>query len=374
MKIIIKRIVLALLPFSINIVQAQNNCEQISTISIEKLVPALQKNDVSTILTILNTMEASCGENEFTLRTRLIYQLINKENIDAVYSKYINHRRDEELIFRWDNAAESDYQYRYSKNKKKFNNIPLRHPTDSLLKVKSLALLNSPSYTSLNDQEVAILQLFTDDIDSYLDWRETKQVVETKSKQRDTYTSHQTKHTFGIHTGIFMPIEDNFYFGNSFMGGLSIMSAFTNDFVFDVHYKFRVHSKMPAIDFVYKEDIRAVEPNSSHVLSIGTGYKLLNKNRFIILPKLNLGYGIIWTGLSETVYGEDDEGNETETRLPKNVQTLHSTFGIAIMRHISNKTYIGVESNIHLIPYKWDSKLKSSIPSKYASLEFFVRF
>lgn len=374
MKIIRELIALALFSLSTHIAQAQNNCEQISTISIEKLVPALQKNDVSSILTTLNTMEASCGENEFTLRTRLIYQIINRENTDAVYTKYIKHRFDDDLISRWDNAVEADYQNIYVKNKKRLNYVPLRHSTDSLLKVKSLALLNSPSYANLHDQEVAILQLFADDIDSYLDWRDTKQVVEIKSKQRDAYTAHQEKHTFGIHTGVFMPIEDNFYFGNSLTGGLSIMSAFTNDFVFDLHYKFRIHSKSPAFEFLYKDDIYDIESNSSHVLSIGAGYKLLDKHKFIILPKLNLGYGIIWTGLSETVYGEDDEGNETESTRFRNVQTLHSSFGISVMRHIRNKTYIGIESNVHLIPYKWDSNLRSPIPSKYASFEFFVRF
>lgn len=374
MKIIRELITLVLLLLSINITQAQNNCEQLSTVSIEKLIPALQKNDVSNILTTLNTMEASCGENEFTLRTRLIYQIINRENTDALYNKYFKQKFDEVLISRWDNSAEADYQNIYTKNKKRFNHVPLRHSTDSLLKIKSIALLNSPSYSNLNDKEVAILQLFADDIDSYLDWRETKQVVETKTKERNTYTAHQAKHTFGIHTGVFMPIEDNFYFGNSFMGGLSIMSAFTNDFVFDLHYKFRIHAKAPAFEFLYKDDIYDIESKSSHVLSLGAGYKLVDKHKFIILPKLNLGYGIIWTGLSETVYGEDDEGNETESTRFRNVQTLHSSLGIAIMRHISNKTYVGIESNVHLIPYKWDSRLKSPIPSKYASFEFFVRF
>ncbi|MCA5006204.1 hypothetical protein [Sphingobacterium bovistauri] len=354
--------------------KAQNNCEQISTLSLEKLISLLKKNDVPNILTIMNTIEANCGENEFTLRTRLIYQVINKENTDAIYTRYIKNKFDETLIKRWDNASDTDYQNIYAKNKKSFNFVPLRHPTDSLLKIKASAILNSPSYSTINNNDVAILHLFADDIDAYLNIMQPKSAPDKKMKERIENEQHKEKNTFGVHAGSFMPIGENIYFKNSFTGGLSYMSPFINDFVFDVHYKFRIHSNAPAFDFMYKDELREVASNSSHVVAVGLGYKLLDKSRFIILPKVNIGYGVIWTGLSETVYGEDDEGNETEFMQLRNVQTLHSSLGIALMRHIKNKTYIGVESNVHLVPYTWDGRLHSTIPSKYASLEFFVRF
>lgn len=360
--------------FSVTIVNGQNKCEQISNVSIENLVPLLLKNDFLRINSTLNTIEASCGENEFTLRTRLVYQIINKAESADLYKKYIKNKFDEQLITRWDDSNNADYKNIYLKNSKKYNYIPLRNSCDSLLKIKSSAILNSNSYDQINENEVAILQLFSGDIDGYLDWKEDKQIAEKTAKKRESYNSHHDKHTFGVHSGLFIPIGENYFFGNSFTGGLSFMSSFANDFVFDLHYKFRIHSSAPAFDFVYKENIHEVESNSSHVLSIGAGYKLLDRNKFIILPKINLGYGIIWTGLSETVYGEDEDGNETEHIRFRNVQTLHSTFGVAIMRHIRNKTYIGVESNVHLIPYKWDGNLKTPIPSKYTSFEFFVRF
>lgn len=353
---------------------AQNSCEQITTITMHKIPFILQKNDTKSLLTSINTIESTCGENEFTLRTRIIYQIINKENSDKLVSMYLRQNFDEQLIKRWDDAADINYATRYQNNKKSYNFIPLRHFADSLLKIKAAALLNSTMYSNISTKELSILHLFADNIETYLNMSEPKSAPDKKMRERIEVEQHKEKNTFGVHIGSFIPIGENNYFGKSFTGGLSFMSPFINDFVFDAHYKLRIHSKAPAFDFTYKDEIREVASNSSHVLAVGVGYKLLDKNRFIILPKLNIGYGIIWTGLSETVYGEDDEGNETETRLPINVQTLHSTLGIAIMRHIANKTYIGIESNLHLIPYKWDSRLKSSIPSKYASFEFFVRF
>lgn len=351
---------------------AQNQCETVTAIAIEKLLTQLQRNDYDGIAQTLNTMEASCGESEFTLRTRLIYQIINKTNTDQLRSKYFKNKFDSKLITRWDDSYENKTVY--LQNKKKYDYVPLGHPTDSLLKIKATALLNSPTYNNINKEEEALLYLFNDDIDSYLNIMQPESAPDKKMKERIEVDQHKEKNTFGVHIGSFQPIGENYYFGKSVTGGLSYMTPFINDFVLDVHYKFRTHSKAPAFDFVYKEEIREVESKSSHVIALGVGYKLLDKSRFIILPKINLGYGFIWTGLSETVYGEDDDGNETETMRFRNVQTLHSSLGISIMRHIAKKTYIGIESNVHLVPYKWDSRLKSDIPSKYASFEFFVRF
>ncbi|MGN0003698.1 MAG: hypothetical protein ACI35V_09725 [Sphingobacterium composti] len=372
MKFIKTAISFVILYTTFSSVQAQNQCESVTAIALEKLAAQLQDNDYNNIIQILNTIEATCGETEFTLRTKLIYQIINKTNTDQIRAKYLKNKFDENLIERWD--ATYTNRNAYQQNKKKYTYIPLGHRADSLLKVKANALLNSLTYNHLNKEEEALLLLFKDDINAYMSIMQPETSSVKKMKQRIELEQYKEKHTFGIHVGTFLPVGENEYFGKSLTGGISMMSSFSSDFVFDVHYKFRVHTKTPAIDFVYKEEIREVEPNSSHVLAIGVGYKLLDKYRFIILPKVNAGYGVIWTGLSETVYGEDDEGNETETRLPRNVQTMHSTFGISIMRHISKKTYIGIESNLHLIPYKWDSRLKTTIPSKYASFELFVRF
>jgi len=360
--------------FSTSLIYGQNACENIITITVEKLPVLLKNNQYEEINNKLNTIEATCGLSEFTLRTRIIYQIINKENTKESRQKYLNNRFDQVLITRWDDSYLSDHQEIYLAYKKKYEYIPMRHAVDSLLKIKATSILNSPTYTHITKEEEALLYLFADNIETYLNMSEPKSVPDKRMRERIEVEQHKEKNTFGVHLGSFIPIGENNHFGKSFTGGLSFMSPFIDDFVFDAHYKLRIHSKAPAFDFTYKDEIREVASNSSHVLAVGVGYKLLDKNRFIILPKLNLGYGIIWTGLSETVYGEDDEGNETETRLPRNVQTLHSTLGIAIMRHFANKTYIGIESNLHLIPYKWDSRLKSSIPSKYASFEFFVRF
>lgn len=369
-----KLIVLILFVCPVVSLKAQNHCEQQTTLSLQKLTLLLQKNEVSSIMSTLQTMESSCGENEFTLRTKLIYQIINRETTDAVYNTYIKQRFDDELISRWDNSAEADYQNIYTRNKQKFNYVPLRHATDSLMKIKAKALLNSASYSSINDEEIAILYLFAGDSEAYLDVIAERKDDEPSDVEPNVYDWHQPKHTFGIYAGLFSPLGTNNFFSKSFTAGLSIMTPLTKDFVGELQYKFRIHPGAQPFNFNYKEEIREVQSSTSHVLSLGLGYKLVDTKKITILPKVNIGLGFIWTGLSEVEYGEDDEGNETETTRFRNVNTLHSTFGLTFMRHLRNKTYIGLESNLHIIPYQWDSNLHSPIPSQYASFEFFVRF
>lgn len=357
-------ILILLLPFIY--AQAQNDCENRTSALLKQLPSALHKNDVSQILAFINEIEASCKENEFTARTKIIYQIINKENTSNSIIQYYNKKYNEEILRRWEYSYKEDYNRRYLQDKASFNYIPLRHAVDSLLKAKSNAILNSSLYSHINTREKTILELFTGD-ESYFTVNE--------EDHPEYYTNnHSEKPTLGLHAGIFIPLGTNAIFGNAPTIGLSYMSTLAKSIVFDLHYKVRFHSSAKPFDFVYKQDIRAVESKSSHVFSLGLGAKVLDNKGFVILPKVNLGYGFIWTGLSETQYEEDEYGNEYKSVRPTNVNTMHTSLGISFLKLVAQKTYVGIETNLHLVPYNWDSNLKTIIPSKYASFEFFVRF
>lgn len=147
--------------------KAQDACETITKISIEKLVPLFQKNDYQSIKTTLNGMEATCGITEFTLRTRILYQIINREDTKTAIANYLENDFDNLLIERWDATADEKRMELYNKQAKKFNYIPLAHPSDNLLKEKALSLLNSDLYV-LQKEEESLLYLFIDDIETYL--------------------------------------------------------------------------------------------------------------------------------------------------------------------------------------------------------------
>src|SRR5690606_10585260 len=128
------------------------DCEQITKIALEKLIPILQKNDFTNLESTLATIQGTCGENEFTQRMRILRALIEKKSTGALIADYLAKNYHEVLVMRWDYALEQEYRSIYQNNKADFNYIPLRHPIDSLVKLKATALLNSTSY-NLTEQE-----------------------------------------------------------------------------------------------------------------------------------------------------------------------------------------------------------------------------
>lgn len=352
---------------------AQTNCETITGATLITLSTALHENEFDKVTSLLQTIEANCGETELTMRIRIIQTIVNKQPSDALIKKYQDYKFDNNLIQRFDYVAEKNFETIYNTDKAAFDYVPLNHPIDSLLIIKAKALYNSPNY-SLNEKERAIVLLFLDDIQGYFDVLGKTPTVASKIGRIIEEEKYKSKPTFGFHTGYFTPIGHNDVLPSSPIFGFSFMGGFADKFVPELIYKFRIHTNSNPYEFKHNNEIKTIQSSSSHVLGAGLGYKVVDKGKSILLPKINIGYGFIWTGLSESYYTENDYGEEIEEESLKNVGTLHSTIGIAYLYRINRKTYIGVEPNYHFIPYQWNNRLQSPIQSNYASLEISIRF
>lgn len=370
----IRTLLIAFLVLSSTYSFAQSPCEHITTASLEKLIPILERNNFAQLDPVIFAINNSCEESEFTLRLTIIKAIINKENTVSLIDKYLNKRFDDILVKRHDSAADKDYEKIYHGDPAAFGFVPLRHKVDELVQQKAIALLNSQSYT-LTEKEVALLFLFADEIDAFyteLDRKPAPRPVLDKIREREYFKSAPT---FGIHAGVFTALGDRDYMGTSSMFGLSLMGRLDNQFVPEFMFKFRLHNNQgKQFDFDYKNSIQEINSKSSYFLGGGLGYKILDSGPFILLPKIGLGYGFIWTGLSETIYSENEYGEEVSSLSFRNVNTLHSSAGIAGMLHLRRKQYIGLEINYHLVPYNWEKRLLTSMQSNYASLELFFRF
>src|SRR5690606_1531899 len=51
---------------------AVQDCEQITKVALEQLVDIFRKNDFERLEPVLNTIQSTCGENEFTQRLRIL--------------------------------------------------------------------------------------------------------------------------------------------------------------------------------------------------------------------------------------------------------------------------------------------------------------
>lgn len=352
---------------------AQEKCQDIKVASLENLLISLDRNNSTSINQIIQKLESACGESEFTQRISIINNIISRQSSDHAIKNYQQKKYDEILMERYDAAAKENYDKIYQNNPMRFEYIPFNHPIDLLIQKKAIALLESEHYKLSND-EIALLHLFSDNIQEYnrLTGKTPTPVKTILTANEDNY--YKGKSSFGIHAGIFSPIGKNNYFGSSPTFGISWMGALNKKFVPEFFYKFRLTTAKQEFRFKYENSTHQIASKSSHWLAAGLGYKVIDKGKNILMPKLNVGYGFIWTSVYETSYSQDEEGNEVSTDIYRNVRTVHSSLGLAFLHRIKGKARIGTEINYHFAPYEWDKRLLSPIPSNYVSAEIFFRF
>lgn len=351
---------------------AQSSCEEITTASLQRLTPLLEKNDFSQIESIISTLESICGQSEFTLRLQLIRQLIIKEDTQKEISTYLNNHYDEILTHRYDNAADKNYATIYAKDKAAFHFIPLNHPVDSLIRLKATALLNSPSYV-LTEREEAISLLFADDIDAFYEQlnRRPKAVPATESAYE--LESGKERIGVGLYAGAFGTVGKNSTFTTSPSFGVSVMSPLANAFVFELALKFRLNANDNYFEFNDDGVIKDINSSSSFFFGGTVGYKVFDNGPWVVLPKAGAGLGFINTGLSETTFYDGDYDDGSSGIQYNNANTFHTFIGVALMRHVKGRKFIGIEAGYHYIPYNWDKDLITHIQPRYWSLELFLK-
>ncbi len=366
------------------------DCEQITKIAIEKLVSSVDKNDFENLETMLSTIQSACGENEFTQRMRILRALIEKKTTGAIIADYLSKNYQEVLVMRWDYSVENEYQKIYQENKADFNYIPLNHPIDSLVKLKANALLTSTSY-NLTEQEKQIALLFSDHLDEfYKSYGSTAPAPtpvtvqvpapETALEEPIEY-SEDYKYRAGVlvSAGVEFPITgtDPLFKSNATIG-VMYASPLSSLMVYELGAKIRINSNDRSFDYLLNEVIEHVNSTVSFSLGGNLGVKVFDNDKFIIFPKAGIYYDITGTGLTE--YGEgyyyDEYGFEQSSGSIRynNVNTMRTTLGLSVMRHIDRKKYIGLEFAYHYIPYNWDKNLLTNIQPNYASGQVFLRF
>lgn len=354
------------------------DCEQIVKIALEKLVPAVDKNNFNDLEPVLGTIQSACGENEFTQRMRIIRALIEKKSTGAIIADYLSKNYHEMLVMRWDYSVENEYKKIYESNKADFNFIPLNHPIDSLVKLKANALLTSPSY-NLTEQEREIALLFADHLDEFYQSYEGPAPQPTAIETIQYSESHKHRSGVIISAGAEFPItgSDPLFKTNP---TFSIMYSSPMSYLLLAEFglKVRINSNDRSFDYVLYNEIEHVNSTASFSIGGNVGVKVFDNDKYIIFPKAGIYYDMTSTGLTEYSdgYYYDEYGYEQSSGSVRynNVNTMRTTLGLSVMRHIDRKKYIGLEFAYHYVPYNWDNSLLTNIQPNYASAQIFFRF
>lgn len=376
-------------------------CEGIMEVTLDKLTPLIDKNDYSKIEPLLNTIQASCGENEFTQRLRILRALIEKNTTGELIADYLSKNYAEDLVMRWDYSVEEEYKSIYLNNKSDFDYIPLNHPIDSLIKLKAAALLYSTSY-NLTEQEEAIALLFADEIDEFYETlgyeapaakriksrapQDTKIINERtdQSGQQEAQLAAQPYYKdrggFNIYAGAEFPITgtDPLFKTNPTFGFM-YSSKLSTQILYELGLKVRINTADREFDYDLDGEVETVNSGASYSIGGNLGYKLFDNTKFIIFPKVGLFWDITSTGLTEVTDGFYDPYYEDEYLSPSSIRfnsvnTMRTSLALTLMRQLIEKKYVGIELAYHYIPYNWDGSLISKIQPNYSSAQLFFRF
>ncbi|HLQ98806.1 MAG TPA: hypothetical protein VK102_00400 [Sphingobacterium sp.] len=352
------------------------NCEKHTANFVEKIAPLLQKNDFSNFDEILKTYKKNCGINELFLRIQILQHLIEKKSTQSLLHLYHEKKYEEQLIKRLKSASHPDFEKAYSQNPSRYDFLPLRHPIDQLTQIKAEALLQSSSYDLSKDEE-SILYLFAGDTELYSDIKqETKEAV-YQEKYQDMY-AYRSRYSGIVYAGMIGPIGAiNPIFKLNPAFGVQLMSPIKNRFFYELGVKLQINSGARNFDYLLYDELESINSDLSIYFGGDIGFVALERKKFILTPKVGIGFKSVSTGLSETTYYDadyyydEDDGSGITFH---NVNTMDLSFSVAGMQYLHKRTHIGLQASYHFIPYNWDRHLKTEIFSHYASLDLLFRF
>jgi len=149
---------------------AQDSTEQLCARAVAIILPSLIEsfavNDFTAIETKLNTWEALCGLHEIIARARIVNNIIARKESHILIQRYFDKQFPYAIESRFDDASRRNYASLYQSNPAHYQYTPLRHALDSVLQVKTNALLASNLYL-LSEKEELICLLFSDQMEAF---------------------------------------------------------------------------------------------------------------------------------------------------------------------------------------------------------------
>lgn len=348
------------------------NCEQATALFTEEIAPLLQKNNFQKFDDAILAYQEQCGVTELSLRLQIIRNLIEKKTTTILLSQYQENKFAQYLTYRFKEASHGDYQKNYKKNPEKFEYVPLRHPLDQLVQIKSDALLQSEDFP-LREEEEAILFLFAGDTELYQQIQKEK----AKEKQGEMHAS-LNKYSGIVYLGMIGPLGATnpiFKLNPSF--GIQVMSPVQHRFFYELGIKLQINSGSRNFQYQLDESLEDINSDISFYMGGDIGFVAWQRKKFILTPKIGLGFKSVSTGLSENTYIESswgDEYDDASGMVYHNVNTMDLSFSLAGLQHLHKRKYIGLQASYHLIPYNWDKNLQTDIFSHYGSLDLIFRF
>lgn len=343
------------------------DCELITLNAIDLLSEQLLSNNRDTFKLIVNEWTKSCGESECAQRLLIIDAIRNNEPSLELIQNYLNNGYHYNWTSRLYNSKKSNYAYIYSNKALYYEFVPLRHRIDSVCISLSKKILEQDSLTS--DEKLICIK-FSGEMEESNKEINKKEYNDSYIKQyviKENFQYYNSGIGYSFYTGIYRPIGTNNIFNNSPILGFTFSSPLAYKFIVELGVKFRININDNDFLFYAFGDTNTVNSDVGVFFGGYFGYKIYEKDKIIILPKFGIGVESVSTGLSKK------ENNSEETNY-YNVETVHLSLGVSVMRQIFKRNYIGLEITYHYCPYQTVKSLYTEFNNNSLSAEVSFRF
>jgi hypothetical protein len=343
------------------------DCEVLTLNVVNQLSEKLELNQLDSFDIIINDWINSCSISECTQRLIIIKNILDKEESKGSIRTYFENEFHLVLKYRIEDSKKINYGYIYSGYKAYYGYVPLRHSIDSIVQRISINLLKGDH---LSPDEKLICIMFSGDTEKFEKEIKSHEYNESYIKQyllRNFRDNNNSWLAYTIYTGVYRPISSNDIFTYSPMFGLTFSSPLRNKLIVELGIKFRLNVNDKSFDYYALGVTNNVNSDVSIFFGGLVSYKLYEREKLILLPKVGVGLETVDTGLSE-------EKDNSEDKKYLDIETIHLSFGISAMTPVFRKSYLGLGLNYHFCPYGLDENLLTDFDNNLISAELFWRF
>lgn len=342
------------------------DCEALTLTTVNQLAKDFSQNRFRSFDEITTDWIQHCGISECAQRLIILNNIIERKPSQASIQVYFENNFQDVFWDRVHYAKRIDFGYVYSGGKLYFGYVPLRHPLDSLVAAASNLLIKTQV---LEPDEKLVCLLFSGDIEGY-----EKEIEKTEydsgfikpyllKKLRANYDGGMG---FTLYTGVYRPLSKNDVFSNSPMVGLTFSSLITSKIMAEIGVKVRMNINDSSFDYIVNGDTNTVNSKASVFFGGGVGYKIYDRPKIAVMPRIGAGLEVVHTGISTQDENQNEENHD--------IETLHVSLGCAVVIPVAKKSYFGFGLNYHYCPYDFDDNLITRFSNNLVSTEVFYRF
>lgn len=312
----------------------------------------------------------SCGYHEPTLRTIIMEELLQKQNMELAVQDYFNEGYYEIFRNRVTDAQEFNYHDFYIDNVVYYGYLPLNSPLDTML-INRAKFLKDSTFNSIDEK--LITHLFTGEISDFeiLAIKKEHKNSVIGSYMRKEYRKERDQYpALIIGTGVHFPFGSSKNLGASHKLTIGYSTPMYAKWMVDFSMNFKFAYQPQNYIFYALDYLHKIKAKTAGDFSVITGFKMVdfyvNKNtKLLIHPKVGFGFEFITTKIVEEISEE-----EFRNYFPS---TLNLTMGFTTMISAGKTSYYGLGIYYHFIPYNWDKRVRTKFDQNYMSIDLFWR-